>query len=109
MDEHSGGKRRAREVALLFLKLGTIAFGGNNAAPESTISNGEVCGSGNIAGTCAQPGKGSPPFVSNWNTGQNMREARYLMAGALHGAFIYISAGVGSTNAPVATTEYRIW
>ncbi|MFZ5470558.1 MAG: hypothetical protein ACOZIN_14070 [Myxococcota bacterium] len=84
-----------------------FAFGGNNASADSTINNGEICGSGNTVGQCATDP--NPPRISNWNTGQNMNVARYLLAGTLHGAYIYVVGGSGSGGTPLSSTEYRIW
>jgi hypothetical protein len=84
-----------------------FVFGGNQAGADSSISNGEICGSGNTAGLCST--NPTPPRVSNWNTGQAMNVARYLMGGSLHGAYIYIAGGVGSGGAALTSTEYRIW
>lgn len=83
-----------------------FAFGGNNASPDSTISNGEICGTGNTFGFCST--SPTPPFISNWNTGQNMNVARYLLGGTLHGAYIYVAGGTNGTTA-LSSTEYRIW
>jgi hypothetical protein len=83
-----------------------FAFGGNQASPDATIASGEICGPG-VAGC----GLNSAPQIGNWNTGQNMLVPRYLMGGALSGAFMYVVGGVTSTNplTVASSTEYRLW
>ncbi len=81
-----------------------FAFGGQNASPSSVVASAEICGPGST--TC---GVSSPPTVANFNTGQNMNVARYLLGGSLHGAYIYVTGGVGAGGAALQSTEYRIW
>ncbi len=83
-----------------------FAFGGNNASPDSSIVNGEICGTGNTFGFCST--NPTAPFISNWNTGQVMNVPRYLLGGTLHGAYIYVAGGTNGTTA-LSSTEYRIW
>lgn len=82
-----------------------FAFGGVGGSPSDQIQSAEICGSGS---TCAPTRQ--VPQVANWNTGQNMVVPRYLHAGVLHGAYIYVAGGVtGSPATPTTSTEYRIW
>jgi hypothetical protein len=82
-----------------------IGVGGFGGAPSVTITSGQICGSSGTTG-CS-----SPPQVANFNTGQSMLVARYLLGGTLHGAYIYAAGGVTQLSPLTATasTEYRIW
>jgi hypothetical protein len=82
-----------------------FAFGGASAAPDTGVVSGEICATGT-------PGCAGAPNVMNFNAGQNMNVARYLMGGALSGANIYITGGVTAAGAPptlTKSTEYRFW
>lgn len=84
-----------------------FALGGNQALPDSSIDNGEICGTGNTTGFCST--NPTPPYISNWNTGQQLNVPRYLLGGVLQGAYIYVTGGVGTGGAALNSTEYRIW
>ncbi len=84
-----------------------FGFGGSNAMPDTSIRGGEICGPG-VNGCNTNP---TPPFVINFNAGQTMLMPRYLTAGTLSGAYIYVAGGV-TTASPLTltkTTEYRLW
>lgn len=87
-----------------------FAFGGSNAAPDTGVVSGQICGPG--VNACGPTAKQTPPGIVNWNAGQSMQVARYLAGGALSGAYIYIAGGVTAAGTPPTLTngtEYRLW
>jgi len=86
------------------------AFGGLTALPDAGIVSGEICGPGVLA--CGAPASQTPPAVVNWNSeGVAMATPRYLHAGTLSGACIYVAGGV-SAAAPLTltrSTEFFLW
>ncbi len=82
-----------------------FGFGGKQAAPDATVVSGEICSSG-VSGCTTTP---SPPAVVNWNAGQAMLAPRYLLGGALSGAFIYVTGGLTTGSVVTKSTEYRLW
>lgn len=84
-----------------------FAFGGAMAQPDNGILSGEICGPG--VGGCGPVAQQVPPGIANWNAGQTMRTARYLLGATLSGAFIYVAGGSTSGGAVTNTTEYRLW
>ncbi len=84
-----------------------FAFGGSNAAPDTKVVSGQICASCNRMGMTV-----GAPYVGNFNAGQDMRQARYLLGSALSGAYIYVAGGVTVSGSPPQlskTTEYRLW
>lgn len=87
-----------------------FAFGGGNGVPDTSVVSGEICGPG--VNACGPVPRQIPPGIVNWNAGQTMQVARYLMGSALSGAYFYLAGGITAAGTPptlTRSTEYRLW
>ena len=80
-----------------------FAFGGSQADSTTECASVEMCGL--VAGACSGDIP-DPPDLANWNNiAINLTPARYLPAGVMVGAFIFVLGGVDDAVSPAAMAD----
>lgn len=83
-----------------------FAFGATMANASTESNSIEMCP---VGGACSQTIP-DPPDLANWNNlGIDLTVARYLMAGAVSNAFVFLLGGIDGSSQPLASCEKTLW
>ncbi|NMB76500.1 MAG: hypothetical protein GYA21_15385 [Myxococcales bacterium] len=83
-----------------------FAFGATMANASTESNSIEMCP---VGGACSGTIP-DPPDLANWNNlGIDLVVARYLMAGAVSNAFVFLLGGIDGSAQPLASCEKTLW